>query len=96
MLKLLIFLMPELSTELAGATSQAGFAEIDGIGSGAARTVFSRAEIIAQRATYQAARSENVFSNRCTNDCGRYAQLRIINCPIEGIFKEICMSRWTQ
>jgi hypothetical protein len=24
------YLMPELSTELAGATSQAGFAEIDG------------------------------------------------------------------
>jgi hypothetical protein len=27
------YLMPELSTELAGATSQAGFAEIDGVGS---------------------------------------------------------------
>jgi hypothetical protein len=27
------YLMPELSTELAGATSQAGFAEIDGIAS---------------------------------------------------------------
>jgi hypothetical protein len=25
------YLMPELSTELAGATSQAGFAEIDGV-----------------------------------------------------------------
>ena len=58
------YLMPELSTELAGATSQAGFAEIDGIASGATRTVFSRAEIIAQRATYQAARSENVFTSR--------------------------------
>jgi hypothetical protein len=42
--------MPELSTELAGATSQGGFAEIDGLASGATRTVFSRAEIIAQRA----------------------------------------------
>ena len=59
------YLMPELSTELAGATSQAGFAtDLDGIASGATRTVFSRAEIIAQRATYQAARSENVFTSR--------------------------------
>jgi hypothetical protein len=75
------YLMPELSTELAGATSQAGFAEIDGVGSTVTRTIFSQSERLAQRATYEAS---------------RYAIFRIINCPIEGIFKEICMSRWTQ
>jgi hypothetical protein len=55
-LRLLIF------TELAGATSQAGFAEIDGVGSTVTRTIFSQSERLAQRATYEAARSENVFT----------------------------------
>ena len=58
------YLMPELSTELAGATSQAGFAEIDGVGSTVTRTIFSQSERLAQRATYEAARSENVFTSR--------------------------------
>jgi hypothetical protein len=35
-----------------------------GLGSGATRTVFSRAEIIAQRATYDAAFSENLVNPR--------------------------------
>jgi hypothetical protein len=41
--------MPELSTELAGATSQAGFAEIDGVGSTVTRTIFSQSERLGTR-----------------------------------------------
>jgi hypothetical protein len=54
--------MPEFSSEVAGTVSRASVIEVEGLGSGATRTVFSRAEIIAQRATYDAAFSENLVN----------------------------------
>ena len=57
-------LMPEFSSEVAGTVSRASVIEVEGLGSGATRTVFSRAEIIAQRATYDAAFSENLVNPR--------------------------------